>query len=137
MSIIKTQNCVICGSPDIVVASGHVIRKDTYIAFGNPHKDISIIASRCAKHEDEFRKDGYFGEYKEWMGMCDDSFKKKVKKLDFTEITERLLNVIAEDDKEFNAQLARVIGISEAEFNEYLDYVKIEKVGDARDNFNP
>ena len=135
MSTIKTRNCVICGSSDIAVASGRVIRKDTYTTLGGLFQDIVIIASKCEKHKDEFRVDGYYGEYKEWMGMCDDPFKKEIKKEekpDFKEITNKVLDYLMNNVDEVNRQIAKVIGISEDDFSDYLDYAKIEKVVDAR-----
>lgn len=135
MSTIKTRNCVICGSPDVVEFSGHVIRKNTYATLYGSYQDIIIITSKCAKHREERRENGYFGEYKEWMGMCDDPFKKEVKKEnpDFKEITNRVLNYIAVSDDEVNRQIAEGIGIDMDYFEDYLDYAKVKEVVDTRD----
>lgn len=48
--------------------------------------------------------------------LCFNQFKKDVKKLDFAEITCKLL-----------------IGISEHDFEEFLGYARVDKVVDARD----
>lgn len=71
--VIYTKNCVFCGGRP-VVASGHVVRRDTFIKCGE-YLDLAIIACRCEEHKNECGGEfGDYGEYKEWMGMCDDPF---------------------------------------------------------------
>lgn len=134
MSLIYTRNCVICSSPDIVITGGHVIRRSTYVVSNEPNKDIIIVASLCEKHQHaKSIKDGYFGEYEKWMGMCDNPFKKDEKKLDFAEITCRLLDHLASDNEENYQQTAKLLGISVEEYDEYLTYAKVEKITDVRE----
>jgi hypothetical protein len=76
--VLYTQKCVICGSAAIDTASGHVVRFRTFIDDGE-YKDLHIIASRCTIHAHtlpKYQKQGYYGEYKEWMGICDNPWKK-------------------------------------------------------------
>lgn len=78
--LIYTKNCVVCGSNKVVVAGGHVKRKETYTgdSVNNPsgYVELSVIASCCFEHQKgNFSDDkGCFGDYEDWMGMCDDSF---------------------------------------------------------------
>jgi hypothetical protein len=75
--LIYTRRCVICGSDNIVCASGHVVRRNTFINSKQENQDIHIIAGRCFDHRDTKSLNemtGYFGLYQEWMGMCDDPF---------------------------------------------------------------
>ena len=142
MSTIYTRKCIICGSPDIYIVGGHVIRKHTFVNCGKPVTNIMIIASRCEAHKNEFRKHGYFGEYKDWMGMCDNPFKKdedsnevqEKEKMSYEDIAENILDIIYGFDMTAKKELADHIGISCDDFDDFLGYAEIVEVGDIRDS---
>lgn len=75
LNILFTKNCVICGSPDIIISNGHVMMKIwSQGGFWNDvcysQFPISVMASRCKSHENvEDIKGGYFGEWQSFMGI--------------------------------------------------------------------